>query len=83
MCLILQRKPKNSNNDPMCTITQETIRKACERTIAKGCTESPRQTGGRGIDVSVVLDGREYSERISMERMREAYGRAWDKTLRG
>lgn len=66
----------------MCTITQETIRKACERTINNGkkCTADHSRPSS-DISLSVKYNGGEYHGRITMDEMRKAYGRAWDKTL--
>lgn len=66
----------------MCTITQETIRKACERTIANGRKNTACHSGkSSDIDLSVKFKGGEYHGRITMDEMRKAYGHAWEKTL--
>lgn len=73
---------RNPKTIIMCTITQETIRKACERTIANGRKNTACHSGkGSDIDLSVKFKGGEYHGRITMDEMRKAYGHAWEKTL--
>lgn len=73
---------RNQKTIIMCTITQETIRKACERTIANGRKNTACHSGkSSDIDLSVKFKGGEYHGRITMDEMRKAYGHAWEKTL--
>ena len=66
----------------MCTITQETIRKACERTIDNGKKYAAgKSKQNSDISLSVKFKGGEYHGSITMDEMRKAYGRAWKKTL--
>jgi hypothetical protein len=73
---------RNQKTIIMCTITQETIRKACERTIANGKKNTAcHSRKSSDIDLSVKFKGGEYHGRITMDEMRKAYGHAWEKTL--
>ena len=73
---------RNQKTIIMCTITQETIRKACERTIANGRKNTACLSGkSSDIDLSVKFKGGEYHGRITMDEMRKAYGHAWEKNL--
>lgn len=73
---------RNKKTIIMCTITQETIRKACERTIANGKKNTACHSGkSSDIDLSVKFKGGEYHGRITMDEMRKAYGHAWGKNL--
>ena len=56
----------------MCTISKETIRRACERTIANKAAERIPTHIGDAIHLSVHYSGGEYHGRISAEKIREA-----------
>ncbi len=65
----------------MCTISKETIRRACERTIANKAAERTPIHMGDAIHLSVRYSGGEYHGRISAEKVREAYAKAWEANV--
>jgi hypothetical protein len=66
----------------MCTISKETIRRACERTIANKAAEHTLIHRGDAIHLSVHYSGGEYHGHISAEKIREAYAKAWEANVR-
>lgn len=62
----------------MCRISTETIKRANERTKSRyrNGDIKPADIGANGVTVEVTYNGRVYSQRVTNEQIKTAYGKA-------
>ena len=61
----------------MCQISRETVRRANKRMIERGARRTYRSTvsSDGNFNISVMANGKIYSQVITREQIREAYGK--------
>lgn len=61
----------------MCKISTETIKRANKRMMERKMEiQTPSSVTSMGINISIQYNGKSFEQRISFEKIREAYGQA-------
>lgn len=65
----------------MCTISRDAVRRACYKTMTHQSLNQIKRERRNGVDVTARCFGRTFNYHIPMEKINEAYGKAWDNVI--